>query len=57
MQYWLLGSDVNIANMVKLLAARYSAKQHALTITERNVEAPRQYPDVGLITRVPKASW
>ena len=48
MQYWLLGSDINIANMVKLLAVRYSSEQHDFKIAERDIDAPREYPDIGL---------
>ena len=47
-QYWLAGSDENVANLVRLLVNRYATGPRlALTGTLRPA-APRSYPDVGL---------
>ncbi|MBS0558532.1 MAG: magnesium chelatase subunit H [Proteobacteria bacterium] len=42
MQYWLAGSQENIANMVRMLASRYAGR------TTRAAAAPIQYPEFGL---------
>jgi magnesium chelatase subunit H len=44
MQYWLAGSEENIANMIRYLSTRYVPElgDHS------KVAAPREYPDVGL---------
>ncbi len=44
MQYWLAGSEENIANMVRYLASRYVP---GLGDTSK-LSAPRSYPDVGV---------
>ena len=44
MQYWLAGSEENIANMVRYLASRYVP---GLSDTSK-LSAPRSYPDVGI---------
>ena len=44
MQYWLAGSEENIANMVRYLASRFVP---GLGDTSK-LSAPRNYPDVGL---------
>ena len=48
LQYWLAGSEENLASLVRLLVDRYSdgARRH-LQGTQR-AAAPIQYPDVGL---------
>ncbi|MFK7915683.1 MAG: DUF3479 domain-containing protein, partial [Pseudomonadales bacterium] len=48
MQYWLLGSDANIGNMVRMLAARYSAERVGKAFSAKKVPAPIQYPDNGI---------
>ena len=45
MQYWLMGSDVNIANMVRLLVQRYVADDAAQAL---QVGAPVDYPEIGV---------
>ena len=54
LQYWLAGSEENIANMVRLLVDRYAAgPRHALRGKVR-AAAPVEYPDVGIYhPRVP----
>jgi len=47
MRYWLLGSQDNIANMVRLLVSRYPTGPRARLAGQR-VEAPVEYPEVGL---------
>ena len=42
LQYWLAGSDENMANLVRMLVGRYSGRSTA------KVAAPVNYPDVGL---------
>ncbi len=42
LQYWLGGSDENIANMVRMLVGRYAPAQGL-----RAAAAPVEYPDVG----------
>ncbi len=44
MQYWLAGSEENIANMVRYLASRFVP---GLSDTSK-LSAPRSYPDVGI---------
>ncbi len=43
LQYWLAGSDENLANMVRMLVGRYCDKRSL-----RPAAAPVTYPDVGL---------
>jgi magnesium chelatase subunit H len=48
LQYWLAGSEENLANMVRLLVDRYAdGARRGLAGTLR-AEKPAQYPDVGL---------
>ena len=42
LQYWLAGSDENLANLVRMLVGRYCGK------TQMRAAAPVNYPDVGL---------
>ncbi|MEM1025285.1 MAG: magnesium chelatase subunit H [Myxococcota bacterium] len=48
MQYWLAGSDENIANMVRLLISRYAQDERRVLRDKVSVGAPRVYPDQGL---------
>jgi magnesium chelatase subunit H len=48
LQYWLAGSRVNLANMVRLLVNRYAAGQHKALAGKLKVAPPEHYPDVGL---------
>ena len=48
LQYWLAGSEENLANMVRLLVDRYAAgPRHGLRGRVR-ASAPVEYPDVGI---------
>lgn len=48
LQYWLAGSDTNVANLVRLLVGRYAAGPR-MGLRERAVAAPPEdYPDIGL---------
>ena len=48
LQYWLAGSEENLANMVRLLVTRYAAGPRASLATRAVVAGPIEYPDVGL---------
>ena len=48
LQYWLAGSDDNVANMVKLLVNRYAAGKRATLKGTLKVVDPTEYPDVGV---------
>lgn len=48
LQYWLAGSDRNVANMVRLLVDRYAAGSRAALRGKLKVGAPVEYPDVGV---------
>ncbi|MCF7991669.1 MAG: magnesium chelatase subunit H [Thiohalocapsa sp.] len=48
LQYWLAGSDENIANMVRHLVDRYADGARASLRGRLKVAAPAEYPDVGL---------
>ena len=48
MQYWLAGSEQNLANMVRLLAERYAAGPRQIAQGSIQTAAPIDYPDVGL---------
>ncbi len=47
LQYWLAGSDDNMANLVRMLVQKYAApaRRPSRTLT---VAAPAEYPDVGV---------
>ena len=48
LQYWLGGSEENIANMVRFLVSRYaSGPRHALR-QKLKVASPAEYPEVGI---------
>ncbi|MFQ3623308.1 MAG: magnesium chelatase subunit H, partial [Acetobacteraceae bacterium] len=48
LQYWLGGSQENIANLVRMLVNRYAAGPRASLAGTLKVAPPAQYPDVGL---------
>jgi magnesium chelatase subunit H len=48
MQYWLAGSEQNLANMVRLLAERYAAGPRAVAAGTFQPVQPIEFPDVGL---------
>ncbi|MBK1647043.1 magnesium chelatase subunit H [Rhabdochromatium marinum] len=48
LQYWLAGSDENVANMVRQLVDRYAAGPRAALRGKLKTSAPTEYPEVGL---------
>ena len=48
MQYWLAGSDHNVANMVRFLANRYADGARKGLRGKLNAALPAEYPDVGI---------
>ncbi|MBX9757738.1 MAG: magnesium chelatase subunit H [Beijerinckiaceae bacterium] len=48
LQYWLAGSDDNVANLVRFLINRYSAGPRAALKGALKVADPVEYPDVGV---------
>ena len=48
MQYWLAGSDDNIANMVRLLVDRYASGDRKALRGQLAVEPPADYPETGV---------
>jgi len=48
LQYWLAGSEENLANLVRLLVDRYATGARAALAGNLRVVPPIQYPDVGL---------
>jgi len=48
LQYWLAGSEENLTNMVRMLVDRYAAAARTPMVSLKKVEAPVEYPDVGL---------
>ncbi len=48
MQYWLAGSDDNIANMVRLLVDRYASGERKALRGQLAVEPPADYPETGV---------
>jgi magnesium chelatase subunit H len=54
LQYVLAGSEANLANLVRLLVARYAAAPRRVALSSLRPAAPVQYPDIGLYhPRVP----
>jgi magnesium chelatase subunit H len=54
LQYWLAGSEENLANMIRLLVGRYTSGARAHLAGALKVDPPIEYPDVGLYhPRVP----
>jgi magnesium chelatase subunit H len=48
LQYWLAGSEENIAHMVRYLIGRYAAGPRASLLSSAKVPAPVVYPEVGV---------
>ncbi len=48
LQYWLAGTDDNIANMIKLLVSRYAAGPRALPKGALVIADPIVYPETGV---------
>ena len=48
LQYWLAGSDENVANLVRFLINRYAAGPRAALKGALKVADPVEYPDVGV---------
>jgi magnesium chelatase subunit H len=48
LQYWLAGSEENIANMVRFLVSRYAAGPRHGLIRSGAIAPPIEYPDVGV---------
>jgi magnesium chelatase subunit H len=48
LQYWLAGSDENLANMVRMLVGRYASGERRGYAGKVVAAAPIEYPDVGL---------
>ena len=48
LQYWLAGSEENLANLLRLLVSRYAAGPRKSAVARVQAGAPVEYPDVGL---------
>ena len=48
LQYWLSGSDENVANMVRYLVSRYATGPRENLRQAVKAELPAEYPDVGI---------
>jgi magnesium chelatase subunit H len=48
LQYWLAGSDANVANMVRLLVARYAAGDRRHLRATLKPKPPAEYPETGV---------
>ena len=48
LQYWLAGSEENIANLVRLLVSKYTTGPRLAAAASLQVGAPVEYPEVGL---------
>ncbi|RCL47114.1 MAG: magnesium chelatase subunit H [Halieaceae bacterium] len=48
LQYWLAGSETNLARMMAFLINRYAGDAHASTRDALTYEPPIEYPDTGL---------
>ena len=48
LQYWLAGSEINLANLVRMLVDRYASGARQPLAGTLSVAAPVEYPDVGL---------
>jgi magnesium chelatase subunit H len=48
LQYWLAGSDKNLANLVRMLVERYASGPRARLRGKLHAAPPLHYPDVGL---------
>ena len=55
LQYWLAGSEANVANMVQLLVERYAEGPRKVLRGLAKPQAPADYPEVGVYhPRMPK---
>ncbi len=48
LQYWLAGSEANLANLVRMLVNRYASGPRREILGTLKVAPPEQYPEVGL---------
>jgi magnesium chelatase subunit H len=48
LQYWLAGSEENVANLVRLLVGRYAAGPRRALRDRVHAAAPIEYPEIGL---------
>jgi magnesium chelatase subunit H len=48
LQYWLAGSDENMANLVQLLVSRYASGPRQVLRDRVQAQPPREYPEVGV---------
>lgn len=48
MQYWLAGSEDNMADLVRFLASRYGDKKRAGLKKDISFSEPKSYPEIGL---------
>jgi len=48
LQYWLAGSEENLANLLRLLIDRYAAGPRARRLAAASIAPPVEYPEVGL---------
>jgi magnesium chelatase subunit H len=48
LQYWLAGSDENVANLVRLLVQRYATGPREVYRARLKADLPVEYPDVGV---------
>jgi magnesium chelatase subunit H len=48
LQYWLAGSDENVANMVRFLLDRYADGPRKVLRGTLKAEAPKEYPEIGV---------
>ncbi len=48
LQYWLAGSEANLANLIRMLVHRYAAGARQALAGTLKVAPPVEYPDVGL---------
>jgi magnesium chelatase subunit H len=48
LQYWLAGSEENLANLVRMLVDRYAAPSRRPISGTKKAAAPIEYPDIGL---------
>ncbi len=51
LQYWLAGSEENIANLIRMLVTRYAVGPRRMHFKNVSVAMPVEYPDVGLYHR------
>ncbi len=48
LQYWLAGSEENLANLLRMLVGRYVPASRTKLLGLQAAEAPVEYPDIGL---------